>query len=72
MVDCVILGTIAFDSIKTPFGSAENDLGGSATYASLAASFFAKPGIVSVVGKDFPKEHFDFFEKKGIDTKGIA
>jgi ribokinase len=72
MVECVIVGTVAFDSIKTPFGSAEKVLGGSATYASLAASFFAKPGIVSVVGKDFPKEHFDFFEKKGIDTKGIA
>ena len=71
MPDLVVVGTVAFDSIKTPFGSAERTLGGSAAYASTAASFFAKPGIVSVVGKDFPDENIEFFKGKGIDTAGI-
>ncbi len=71
MVKCVVVGTVAFDSIKTPFGSVEKTLGGSATYASIAASLFSKPGIVSVVGKDFPEEGMKLLQGKGIDTKGI-
>jgi ribokinase len=71
MPEVVIVGTVAFDSIRTPFGSAENALGGSASYAGVAASFFAKPGIVSVVGADFPEKDMLFFKKKGIDTAGI-
>jgi len=66
MVDLVVLGSVAFDSIKTPFGSAEKTLGGSGTYAGLAASFFCKPGIVSAVGSDFPTEEIGFLKKKGI------
>ncbi len=72
MVDCVIVGTVAFDSIKTPFGSVERTLGGSAVYAGIAASLFSKPGIVSVVGKDFPAGHIQLLKSKGIDTAGIA
>ncbi len=71
MVDVVIVGSVALDNVKTPFGKRENVLGGSASYASTAASFFCKPGLVGVVGKDFPQEHVDFFRKKGIDTKGL-
>jgi len=71
MPEVVIVGTVAFDSIRTPFGSAENALGGSASYAGVAASFFAKTGIVSVVGDDFPEKDMLFFKKKGIDTAGI-
>jgi len=71
MVDLVVFGSVAFDSIKTPFGQAERVLGGSGTYASLAASFFCKPGIVSVVGSDFPTEEMDFLKGKGIDLKGL-
>ena len=52
MVDLVILGTIGIDTLETPHGKAENVLGGSATYASFAASFFCKPGIISIVGDD--------------------
>lgn len=70
-MDTIIIGTIGLDSIQTPFGKVTNVLGGSATYASLAASLFTKPGIVSIVGDDFPKEHLEMFRKKGIDTKGI-
>ena len=71
MTKVVIVGTMALDSIKTPFGKVENALGGSATFASFAASFFSKPGIVSVVGKDFPEEHRKLLESKGIDLEGV-
>ncbi len=69
MVDIVIVGSIAFDTIKTPFGSASEVLGGAATYASMAASFFVKPGIVAVVGEDF--NHMDLFRSRNICTAGI-
>ena len=71
MVNVVISGTVALDSIKTPFGEAPEVLGGSAVYSSVAASEFAKAGIVSVVGKDFPKKHLNLLATMGIDTKGI-
>ena len=67
----VTLGTVALDSIETPFGKADNVLGGSGTYFSLAASFFAKSGIIGVIGEDFPKEHLDFLGSRGIDVRGI-
>jgi len=67
----LIVGSVAFDTIETPFGKAERVLGGSATYASFAASYFAKPYIVAVVGRDFGKEYFDIFKKHNIDTSGI-
>lgn len=71
MVELVIIGTVALDSLETPFGKADNVLGGSAAYASIAASFFSKPGILSIIGKDFPNEHIEFFNKRGINTSGI-
>jgi|TARA_B100002003_G_scaffold234269_1_gene247939 ribokinase len=72
MVDPVIIGTVALDSIKTPFGKVDDALGGSACYASLAASFFSKPGILSIIGKDFPKEFITFLNQRSIDTNGIV
>ena len=71
MVDVVIYGSVAFDSIKTPFGQTDKALGGSGTYASLAASFFTKPGVVSAVGEDFPKEDEALLKNKGIDLAGL-
>ena len=71
MADVLILGTVALDSVKTPFGEAENALGGSASFAAYSASFFSKPAIVSVIGKDFPKKYLDVFAKNGIDTSCI-
>jgi len=71
MVDPVIIGTVALDSLETPFGKVKDALGGSASYASIAASFFSKPGILSIVGKDFPKQHIRYLNERGIDTKGI-
>lgn len=68
----VTVGTVAFDSIETPFGNAERVVGGAATYASLAASYFLKQqGIVSVVGDDFPEEMLDILRGKGIDLEGL-
>jgi len=72
MVNVVIVGTAAFDDIETPFGKKEFVLGGSAVYASLAASFFSKPGIVAIVGDDFPKQHEEFLKKKNICLKGLV
>jgi sugar/nucleoside kinase (ribokinase family) len=71
MIDPIIIGTVALDSLETPFGKVKDALGGSATYASIAASFFSKPGILSIVGKDFPKQHIKTLNEKGIDTQGI-
>ncbi|MCK4777904.1 MAG: sugar kinase, partial [Actinomycetia bacterium] len=55
----LIVGSIATDTIDTPFGNVKNALGGSAMYASVAASYFTKSGIVGVVGKDFEKKHIN-------------
>ena len=72
MADPVIIGTVALDSLETPFGKVQDALGGSACYASIAASFFSKPGILSIIGKDFPKQHIKFLNERGINTAGIT
>lgn len=71
MVDVIIAGTVALDSVKTPFGEVKEILGGSAVYASVAAKNFSRPGIVAVIGKDFPKKHISFLETMGVDVKGL-
>ena len=71
MVEVVIVGSIALDSIETPFGKVEETMGGSAAYAGIASSFFAKTGIIGVIGKDYPKEYLDLLEKRGIDLTGL-
>jgi sugar/nucleoside kinase (ribokinase family) len=65
------VGSIAFDSIGTPSGRADNVVGGSATYFSLAASYFADVRVVAVVGQDFSPEHESILKKRGVDTRGI-
>jgi sugar/nucleoside kinase (ribokinase family) len=65
------VGSVAFDSIATPSGRADNVLGGSATYFSLAASYFTKVRMVAVVGEDFSAKYEDVFKKRGVDTRGI-
>ncbi len=68
----LIVGTVAFDSIETPFGKADKVLGGAATYIGLSASHFdVETAIVSVVGDDFPKKYLDLLENRNIDTSGI-
>jgi sugar/nucleoside kinase (ribokinase family) len=67
----LVVGTVAFDSIETPFGSAERILGGSAAYFALGASFFTPVRIVGVVGQDFPQEHLELFLQRGVDLEGL-
>jgi sugar/nucleoside kinase (ribokinase family) len=67
----VVVGTVAFDTVETPFGRGENVLGGSATYFSTSASFFTDVSLVAVVGEDFPQEHVDFLQSRDIDTTGL-
>ncbi len=67
----LVVGSIVFDTIKTPFGKREEILGGSASYFSLSAFFFLPPKIVGVVGSDFPQSFINIFREKGIDTEGI-
>ena len=67
----LVVGTVAFDSIETPFGSAERILGGSASYFALGASFFAPVNLVGVVGEDFPESEFEFWKARKIDASGV-
>ncbi|MDB4402152.1 PfkB family carbohydrate kinase [Algibacter sp.] len=72
MSKLVIVGTVAFDAIETPFGKTDKILGGAATYIGLAASHFnVNAAAVSVVGGDFPKEYLDLLSNKNIDVSGI-
>jgi sugar/nucleoside kinase (ribokinase family) len=67
----VIVGSVAFDTIETPWERKEKIVGGSCTYCSLAASFFTRPKIVAVVGEDFPTEIINLFKKRNIDLQGL-
>jgi sugar/nucleoside kinase (ribokinase family) len=67
----LVVGTVAFDSIETPSGSAERILGGSASYFALGASFFAPVRVVGVIGQDFPQDYLDLFTERNIDITGI-
>ncbi|MGY3213635.1 PfkB family carbohydrate kinase [Mucilaginibacter sp. HD30] len=68
----LVIGTVAFDALETPFGKTDKIVGGAATYAGLAASYFyEKVKIVAVVGDDFPKESIKEFNDHGIDTEGL-
>ena len=71
MNDLLIIGTVALDTIETPFGKVEKALGGSAAYASFAASFFSKPAIISIIGHDFPEEYLESLKKRSVDIDGI-
>ncbi len=68
----LVVGSIALDSVETPFGRRDDVLGGSASYFSLCASFFGPTRMVAVVGDDFPEEHVRFFAARGIDLAGLV
>ncbi|HEV2104427.1 MAG TPA: PfkB family carbohydrate kinase [Candidatus Eisenbacteria bacterium] len=67
----VVVGSVALDSIRTPFGAVEEALGGSASYFSFSASHFAPVSVVAVVGEDFPAIHRRRFEERGVDLRGL-
>ncbi len=72
MSKLVIVGTVAFDAIETPFGKTDKILGGAATFIGLSASQFnVDSAIVSVVGGDFPQEYLDLLSEKNIDISGV-
>ena len=68
----LVVGSVALDSIETPFGKRKEILGGSATFFSISASFFDKVNIIATVGEDFPKKYLQLLKKRGIGTNGIA
>src|SRR6187549_2360362 len=68
----IVVGTMAFDAIETPFGKVDKIVGGSATYVAYAASKFATPiQQVSIVGYDFPQEEMDELTKRGVELEGV-
>lgn len=69
--ELLIVGSVAYDTIKTPFGKINQALGGSASYSSLSASLFTKPAIVAVVGKDFLPKDKNILKKAGADLSGL-
>ena len=72
MADLVVVGSVALDTVTTPFGQVTEALGGSATYFSYAASFFTQVGIVAAVGQDFPREHLELLGQRGVDTGALT
>ena len=77
LMDLVIVGSLAYDSLETPAGTSENELGGSGSYGGFSAAFHArldgKPeiGIIGVVGEDFLDEHLEWYRESGLDIQGI-
>ena len=71
-MNVLVVGTVAFDAIETPFGKTDKIVGGAATYICLAASFFTqKLNLISVVGEDFPKDAINMLKNKSVNTKGL-
>ncbi|MCL5775057.1 MAG: PfkB family carbohydrate kinase, partial [Patescibacteria group bacterium] len=70
-LNLLVIGSVAFDDIETPFGKSKKTLGGSATYISLAASYFTRAGLVAVVGEDFKSEHCNVLQKQNVDLMGL-
>ncbi len=67
----LVVGSVALDTVQTPFGQAEDVLGGSATYFSTAASYFTSVDLLAVVGEDFADQHVMFLKSRGIDLTGL-
>src|ERR1700747_2715113 len=67
----LVVGSIALDTVKTPVEEHGDLLGGSASYAAAAASYFSPVKLVGVVGSDFPEAEFDFWKSRKIDTEGV-
>lgn len=67
----LVVGSVALDTVRTPFGQATEVLGGSATYFAAAASFFTDVRLVAVVGEDFPDHHLEFLRGRKVDLRGL-
>ena len=71
MPELLVVGSVALDSVATPFGTVREALGGSATYFSYSASFFTGVRLVATVGDDFPQEHLQLLRGRGVDLSGL-
>ena len=71
MPDLLVVGSVAFDSVTTPFGAVTEALGGSATFFSYAASFFTRVRLLATVGEDFPSKHLDLLRDHGVDIASL-
>ncbi|NOZ22864.1 MAG: sugar kinase [Planctomycetes bacterium] len=71
MASLLVVGSVALDTVETPYGRLEDGLGGSAVYFSYAASFFTRVRLVGVVGQDFPQEFVDLIGSRDVDTAGL-
>ena len=71
MIKLLVVGTVAVDSVETPFGKKDQVFGGSASYFSYAASFFSPVSLVAVVGEDFPEEYRGILRERKIDLSGL-
>ena len=67
----LVVGSVALDTVRTPFGEASEVLGGSAAYFATAASYFTSVDLIAVVGEDFPDQHLKFLKSRGIDLTGL-
>ncbi|MBL8149564.1 MAG: bifunctional hydroxymethylpyrimidine kinase/phosphomethylpyrimidine kinase [Blastocatellia bacterium] len=67
----LVVGSVAFDAVKTPFGEREEIIGGSATHFSISASFFTSVSLVAVVGEDFTQKHEQLFHERKVDIRGL-
>ena len=71
MAELLVVGSVALDSVETPFGKVQEVLGGSATFFSYAASFLTQVRLVATVGQDFPEEHVKLLRDRGVDVRGL-
>src|SRR5216684_267878 len=71
MLKLLVVGSVALDTVKTPFGEQRDVLGGSAAFFATAASYFTPVSLIAVVGEDFPEVHLKFLQKRGIDLTGL-
>jgi len=71
MAPMLVVGSVAYDSVKTPFGEVKEALGGSAVYSSVAASFFTQVNLVACVGQDFDRQDVRLLETRNVDLKGL-
>ena len=68
----LVVGSVAFDTVETPFGRADRVLGGSATFFAFAASYYVPTRLVGIVGKDFPQDALEELAARGIDLSGLT
>jgi sugar/nucleoside kinase (ribokinase family) len=71
VAELLVVGSVALDTVETPFGKVQEALGGSATFFSYSASFFTRVRLVGPVGQDFPQEHIKLLADRGIDVSGL-